>query len=96
MSTDIRSRGRPRGSKRATLSGWMSQHQSFTMGQLSKSLGWPLDHANKTLRRAVQAGEVRVCGTTRTPEAKRPIALYEPADRPVASIPLANLLRVWS
>ena len=96
MSTDTRHRGRPRGTKRAALSGWMSQQQAFTMGQLSKSLGWPLDQANLTLRRAVEAGEVRVCGSMRTPEAKRPIALSEPADRAPTAVPLCTLLRGWS
>lgn len=96
MSTDIRHRGRPRGDRHATLSGWMSGQSAFTMGQLSRSLGWPMSAANLTLHRAVQSGDVRVCGSIKTPEAKRPVALYERADMPHSAVPLANLVKVWS
>ncbi len=96
MSNDIRHRGRPRGVNRNTLAGWMTHNPSFTMGQLSKSIGWPLSVTNLTLRRAVQSGEVRVCGSVRTPEAKRPVAVYEPADAQRSAVPLANLLKVWA
>lgn len=78
MSTDIRHRGRPRGARREALKGWMAapERTSFTMGEVSKSLGWPMAAACVTMHRAVAAGDVRVLKQVRTTDAKRPVAVY--------------------
>jgi hypothetical protein len=96
MSADLRRCGRPRGELREMLDGWMHQNPSFTMGQMSRSLGWPLPAANKTLQRALSAGEVRVIDSMRVPEAKRPVAVYARADYMPRATSLGELLRVWS
>jgi len=95
ISTDARRCGRPRGELRAMLDSWSHQNPTFTMGQAARSLGWPVTKANDTLKRAVAAGEVRVIDSMRTPEAKRPVAVYARADYVSGTLPLANLVRVW-
>ena len=78
MSADIKQRGRPRGADREALTGWMAGRAQFTMGELSRSLGWPIDAANRALQRAKQAGEVRINGSVASGCAKRPVAVFEP------------------
>jgi hypothetical protein len=94
MTTDT-SRGRPRGDKRAALAGWMAGRTEFTMGDLTRSMGWPMAHAAVTLHRAVSAGEVQICGSIRTLAAKRPVALYASNQVQPAAMPLAQMMRVW-
>lgn len=96
MSVDPCRRGRPRGELRAILDGWLREHPSFTMGQMSRSMGWPVPVANRLLQRSLESGEVRVCGAMRVPEAKRPVMLYESAAVQRTPLPLAQLMRVWS
>lgn len=96
MSRDVRRSGRPRGELREMLDGWMHQNPSFTMGQMSRSLGWPLTDSNQVLRRALNAGDVKVIDSRRVPEAKRPVAVYARADYMAGSTGLGELLRVWS
>jgi hypothetical protein len=95
MSTDVRQPGRPRGELRAMLDSWSHQNPEFTMGQMSRSLGLPLSAANKTLQRALACDEVRVIGSMRTPEAKRPVAVYARADYASGAMPLANMVGLW-
>ena len=95
MSADLRRSGRPRGELREMLDSWSHKNPEFTMGQMSRSLGWPLSAANKTLQRALACDEVRVVGSMRTPEAKRPVAVYARADYASGAMPLANILKVW-
>ncbi len=90
------SRGRPIGDRRAALAGWMAARNEFTMRDVVSSLGWPMNVANVTLHRAIAAGEVRPTGTVRVPDAKRPVALYERADVQLRSVPLSNLMRIWT
>lgn len=78
MSTDIRLRGRPRGDKREALKTWMAERPRFTMGELARSMGWPISAANKTLQRAKDSGEVRINGTVACAGVKRPVAVFEP------------------
>lgn len=94
-SSDSRRSGRPRGELRAMLDSWSHQNPEFTMGQAARSLGWPISTANDTLKRAVAAGEVRVINSMRTPEAKRPVAVYARADYASGAMPLANLVSLW-
>lgn len=94
-SIERRRSGRPRGELREMLDGWMRDNPSFTMGQMSRSLGYPLPKINKTIQRALHAGEVRVIDSMRVPEAKRPVAVYARADHVSGEMPLANLMRVW-
>lgn len=89
-------RGRPIGAKRAELAGWMAARNEFTMRDVVSSLGWPMGAAGVTLHRAIDAGEVRMTGTVRIPDAKRPVALYERASAQFGFVPLSNLMRVWS
>jgi hypothetical protein len=91
----IGTRGRPRGELRKMLDTWTQQNPSFTMGQMSRSLGWPLTDSNQVLRRAMCAGDIRVIDSMRVPEAKRPVAVYARADYACGAMPLANLMRVW-
>lgn len=93
--SDNRQPGRPRGELRAMLDSWSHQNPEFTMGQVSRSLGWPLSTANRTLQRALDAGDVKVVNSMRIPEAKRPVAVYARADYASGAMPLANLMKVW-
>jgi hypothetical protein len=77
------------------LDSWSHQNPEFTMGQAARSLGWPLSTANRTLQRALDAGEVRVINSMRTPEAKRPVAVYARTDHASCAIPLANQVGLW-
>ena len=95
MSADPRHRGRPRGDKRAALSGWMSGRTEFTMRDAVHSLGWPMTAANKTIHRAMASGEVRVIGSARVPGAKRPVALYARSGAAPAPMALANTMQLW-
>jgi len=95
ISTDARRCGRPRGELRAMLDSWSHQNPTFTMGQAARSLGWPVTTVNRTLQRALGAGDMKVIESMRTPEAKRPVAVYARADYVSSTLPLANLVRVW-
>lgn len=94
--TATRHRGRSVGTKRQQLSNWVSGQTEFTMGQLARSLNWPLSDANNTLRRAEEKGEVLRVGKTRVPDAKRPVDVYQRACGDVMAMPLRDVLRVWS
>jgi len=98
MSADIKQRGRPRGEQRQALAGWMAGRAQFTMGELSRSMGWPIDAANRALQRAKQAGEVRINGSTASDCAKRPVAVFEPVGArgcTAGHVALADCLRAW-
>lgn len=96
MSETTISRGRPRGAKRAALQGWMSGRTEFTMRDVVHSLGWPLNDANKQLHRALTSGEVRVTGSMRVPDAKRPVSVYARSDSPSPAMPLCSVMQLWS
>ena len=95
MSADPRHRGRPRGDKRAALSGWMSGRTEFTMRDAVHSLGWPMREVNLNLHRARASGEVCVTGSVRVPGAKRPVALYARSGAAPAPMALANTMQLW-
>jgi hypothetical protein len=94
-SSDGRRCGRPRGELREMLDSWSRQNPEFTMGQMCRSLGMPMQAANNTLRRALVSGDLHVSGYTRTPEAKRPVAVYERATSQSGALNLSNQMRVW-
>lgn len=96
MNVPTMHRGRPCGDKRLALLGWVSGQAQFTMGQVARSLNWPLKDVDNTLSRAVSAGAIRRVGETRVPGAKRPVALYQHSGANVCAVPLAHLMRVWS
>jgi hypothetical protein len=71
------------------------------MRDVMQSFNWPLDikhyrRADSTLRRAVSAGDLQVCGTVRHEQAKRPVAVYVVAPTSGAVVPLASALRMWA
>jgi hypothetical protein len=89
---------RPRGPHRTALAGFVSGGGAFTMAQIATNLGCSIKRANDLLRHAMDAGEVRVAGTTRVPGAKRPVAQYAGADVRTAEAPellLAGAIRGW-
>jgi hypothetical protein len=86
---------RPRGHKRQALENFVTGGGQFTMGQLARTLNWTVREADKTLGRALASGEVRKVGTVRTPEAKRPVVLYEPTGRS-EPLPLCGVMRLWA
>ena len=92
-------RGRP-ATRSSALATWANGQGRFTMGQFARAVGWPVRDANNALYRAQAAGWVRQCGSLRTPDAKRPVALYEPAaiptaQEPSALVPLDAVMRAW-
>lgn len=95
MSAITRSRGRPTGSNRATLGSWVKGRGPFTMGQLARSLGWPLATADNSVRRAEQSGVLRRFDTMRTPECKRSVVVYVSADYD-PPVDLQRVMQLWS
>lgn len=93
------SRGRPRGDRRDRFTRFVSANGQFTMRDVAQSLGMDLREANQVLQRALSAREIRPRGTTRLPDAKRPVLVYEPAAEREAggsgAAALAMQLRCW-
>ena len=88
-------RGRP-ATRRDALATWVNGHGRFTMGEFARAVGWPVRDANNALHRAQSAGVLRQCGTVRTPQAKRPVAVYEPVAAPAQGfLTLDAALRAW-
>lgn len=93
------SRGRPRGDQRSAFTRFVSANGQFTLRDVAGALGVGVREADRVLRRALDSREIRPAGTTRTPQAKRPVAVYEPAaDRfgnTSGAAALAMQLRCW-
>ena len=93
------SRGRPRGDQRSAFTRFISANGQFTLRDVAGALGVGVTEANQVLQRALSSREIRPAGTKRTPAAKRPVALYEPAsDRfgnTSGAAALAVQLRCW-
>lgn len=99
MSTSLLQRGRPRGPQRDRFSGFVTGSGQFTLRDVMHSLEVGMDQANKLLRRSLQAREIHQAGTTRLPDAKRPVAVYTQAgarSMEQGTMPLAAALRCWA
>lgn len=99
-ATHIRqARGRPRGSRRDSFTSFVSAHGQFTLCEVATRLGMSVREADQVLRRALSSNEIRPAGTTRTPDAKRPVLVYEPVvtrqGQASGAVALAMQLRCW-
>lgn len=86
---------RPRGKHRNALAGFVSGGGTFTMRDLARTLGCPIDRANDVIKRALAAGEVQRVGTTRVDGAKRPVAEYAGAAVCTSGRSLAEAIQGW-
>jgi hypothetical protein len=88
-----RGRGRPVGGRRQALVSWAAQvNGRFTMHSATNALGWPSSVVDVTLRRAVDAGQLKCVGTAPVAWSKRPVAQYESAR---SMNDLMGAMRTW-
>ena len=97
MPNELRPRGRPPGQHRQRAASWANGNGQFTMSAMARTLGLSMRDANNTLARLREAGMVQVAGQMRTPEAKRPVAVYEAVrDAPPGASSAFDLTRLWA